>query len=147
MAALEASGVELLANYLFVLKVVVVVLAALMLVSGLDDLAIDIVYWIRRAWRAVTVFRRYKPMDASALAPPQERPMAIMVPAWQEAGVIERMVKLAASTIDYPAYHIFIGTYPNDAATQSDVDQVRPVSATCTRWSVRARTRPPSPTA
>ena len=124
MAALEASGVELLANYLFVLKVVVVVLAALMLVSGLDDLAIDIVYWIRRAWRAVTVFRRYKPMDASALAPPQERPMAIMVPAWHETGVIGHMAELAASTLEYENYHIFVGTYPNDPDTQSDVDQV-----------------------
>ena len=45
-----------------------------------------------------------------------------MVPAWQEHGVIDRMAELAATTLDYENYHIFVGTYPNDPQTQSDVE-------------------------
>lgn len=34
------------------------------------------------------------------------------------------MARLAASTIDYENYQIFVGTYPNDPQTQADVDAV-----------------------
>ena len=37
-----------------------------------------------------------------------------MVPAWNETGVIGNMAELAATTLDYENYHIFVGTYPND---------------------------------
>ena len=125
MAALEASGVELLANYLFVLKVVVVVLAALMLVSGLDDLVIDIVYWIRRAWRAVTV---YPPLQADGRERARAADKNARWPSWCRPGTrpvsSDTMAELAASTLDYENYHIFVGTYPNDPDTQSDVDEV-----------------------
>ncbi len=118
------SGVELLATYLFALKGVVLVLAVLMLISGLDDFAIDVLYWVRRGWRALTVYRRHEPMQADALASADERPLAIMVPAWQETGVIGLMAETAASTLAYENYHIFVGTYPNDPETQADVDLV-----------------------
>ena len=45
-----------------------------------------------------------------------------MVPAWHETGVIGKMAELAATTLDYENYHIFVGTYPNDPDTQRDVD-------------------------
>ena len=47
-----------------------------------------------------------------------------MVPAWNEVGVVGEMARLAASTIDYENYQIFVGTYPNDPQTQADVDAV-----------------------
>ena len=53
-----------------------------------------------------------------------EKPLAIMVPAWNEVGVVGEMARLAASTIDYENYQIFVGTYPNDPQTQADVDAV-----------------------
>ncbi len=34
------------------------------------------------------------------------------------------MAELAATTLDYENYHIFVGTYPNDPDTQRDVDEV-----------------------
>lgn len=114
--------VDVLTTYLFALRFVVLVLAVAMLICGADDVVVDVIYWIRRAWRSQTVYRDHHPMLSNALYDCEPRPLAIMVPAWQEAGVIERMVTLAASTIDYPAYHIFIGTYPNDPATQLEVD-------------------------
>ena len=116
--------VDLVATYLYGLKFVAIGLAVLMLISGIDDLLIDIVYWVRRAWRAATVYRAHDRLHARALSVPAEKPLAIMVPAWHETGVIGRMAELAVTTLDYENYHIFVGTYPNDPDTQRDVDEV-----------------------
>ena len=116
--------VDLLATYLFALKCVAIVTLLLMLVSGLDDFFIDLVYWSRRAWRHVTIYGHRSPLGYRALYGPIEQPLAIMVPAWRETGVIRQMAELAASTLDYENYHIFVGTYPNDPDTQHDVDEV-----------------------
>ncbi|MRS13655.1 phage adsorption protein NrfB [Enterobacteriaceae bacterium RIT691] len=120
--------VDYFATYLYGLKVVAIALAIMMLISGIDDLLIDITYWTRRALRAVTVYRRHQHMDHKTLYEPDEKPLAIMVPAWNETGVIGHMAELAAMTLDYENYHIFVGTYPNDPDTQRDVDEV------CTRF-------------
>jgi len=116
--------VDLIAAYLYALKFVVIVVAVLMLISGIDDLFIDIVYWVRRAWRATFVYRTHDRLQAAALSAPDEKPLAIMVPAWNETGVIRQMAELAVTTLDYENYHIFVGTYPNDPDTQRDVDEV-----------------------
>ncbi|WP_297199580.1 cyclic di-3',5'-guanylate-activated glycosyltransferase NrfB [uncultured Pluralibacter sp.] len=116
--------VDVFSTYLYGLKVVAIALAIMMLISGIDDLFIDIVYWCRRIFRAVTVYRRHQHTDYQALYEPDEKPLAIMVPAWNETGVIGNMAELAAMTIDYENYHIFVGTYPNDPDTQRDVDEV-----------------------
>ncbi|WBM72594.1 cyclic di-3',5'-guanylate-activated glycosyltransferase NrfB [Buttiauxella sp. WJP83] len=116
--------VDYFSTYLYGLKVIAITLAILMLISGIDDLFIDIVYWIRRAWRSVTVYRNNDYLDYKALYEPQEKALAIMVPAWNETGVIGNMARLAASSLDYENYHIFVGTYPNDPDTQRDVDDV-----------------------
>lgn len=51
-------------------------------------------------------------MSYRELYKPDEKPLAIMVPAWNETGVIGNMAELAATTLDYENYHIFVGTYP-----------------------------------
>lgn len=116
--------VDYFSTYLYGLKVIAITLAILMLISGIDDLFIDIVYWVRRVWRSVTVYRNNDRLDYKALYEPQEKALAIMVPAWNETGVIGNMASLAASSLDYENYHIFVGTYPNDPDTQRDVDEV-----------------------
>ncbi len=116
--------VDYLANYLFAMKYVVVVVALFITISGVDDLLIDIVYWIRRIWRSLTIYRRHNRANQSNLLAAQEKPLAIMIPAWQETGVIGSMADNAARTLDYENYHIFVGTYPNDPDTQRDVDEV-----------------------
>lgn len=110
--------------YLYGLKWLALVLAVVICISGLDDLFIDVVYWLRRLWRGLTVYRRHPRMDPELLRQADEKPLAIMVPAWQEHGVIDRMAELAATTLDYENYHIFVGTYPNDPQTQTDVEKV-----------------------
>ena len=116
--------VDVFATYLYGLKVVAIGLAVIILISGIDDLVIDVVYWVRRLWRAIVVYRRNDRLDYRALYGPVEKPLAVMVPAWHETGVIGHMAELAATTLDYENYHIFVGTYPNDPDTQRDVDQV-----------------------
>ena len=118
------SFVDIFSAYLYGLKFVAITLAIMMLISGLDDLFIDIVYWCRRLFRLLTVYRRHPRMDYRELYKPDEKPLAIMVPAWNETGVIGNMAELAAMTLDYENYHIFVGTYPNDPDTQRDVDEV-----------------------
>lgn len=116
---------EIFTAYLYVLKFVAIAIAIVIFISGLDDLFIDISFWVRRIWRALTVYRRHGRTDVQALYRLEEKPFAIMIPAWQEHGVIGRMAELAATTLDYENYHIFVGTYPNDPQTQSDVEAVR----------------------
>ena len=115
---------DLFSTWLYGLKFIAIALAIMMLISGLDDLFIDVVYWLRRVKRSLSVYRRYPRMNYRELYKPDEKPLAIMVPAWNETGVIGNMAELAATTLDYENYHIFVGTYPNDPDTQRDVDEV-----------------------
>ena len=115
---------DVFATWLYGLKVIAITLAVIMFISGLDDFFIDVVYWVRRIKRKLSVYRRYPRMSYRELYKPDEKPLAIMVPAWNETGVIGNMAELAATTLDYENYHIFVGTYPNDPDTQRDVDEV-----------------------
>ena len=115
---------DILAHYLYGLKFIAMGTALLLIIGGVDDLFIDCVYWLRRAWRALTIYRRHARAGFDMLQDAAEKPLAIMVPAWQETGVIGPMAELAASTLDYENYHIFVGTYPNDLDTQREVDAV-----------------------
>ncbi len=112
------------ATYLYGLKLIAIVVAVAMLISGVDDLFIDIIYWLRTSWRRLTVYRRHDRLEYQALYEREEQPLAIMVPAWHETGVIGQMAELAATRFDYENYQIFVGTYPNDPDTQKDVDEV-----------------------
>jgi adsorption protein B len=115
---------DVLGTYLYGLKFVAMATALILVVSGIDDLFIDIVYWSRRTIRALTVYKRHERGGFALLQGAAEKPLAIMVPAWQETGVVGPMAELAASTLDYENYHIFVGTYPNDPDTQREVDAV-----------------------
>ena len=116
--------VDVFSTYLFGLKYLAIFISVCIFISSFDDVLIDIVYWIRKIWRHFFIFRRHAYLDAQELYIPAEKPLAIMIPAWQETGVIGKMAELAASTLDYENYHIFVGTYPNDPDTQKDVDEV-----------------------
>lgn len=112
------AGYWLFLQYLLYFTVVVITL------SSLDDLFIDIYYWIHRIYRKFFVYNVHKPFHVNDLYKKEEAPLAILVPTWQEAGVIGRMVTLAISVAEYNNYHVFIGTYPNDKETQAEVDEL-----------------------
>jgi len=116
-----------LANYYAFLEKGAVVLAILILLSSLDDLFIDLWFWMRLVWRRLTVFKRasYRPLTAKDLRARDEQPLAIMVPAWAEYDVIAQMVENMIDVLDYREYVVFVGTYPNDHQTIAEVERMR----------------------
>ncbi len=121
---MSLAFVDFLTYVLFGLKIVAIILATLMFLLGLDDLFIDLCYWGRTLIRRFRIYDKHGKADEKRLFEVPEKPLAIMVPAWNEVGVVGEMARLAASTIDYENYQIFVGTYPNDPQTQADVDAV-----------------------
>src|SRR5678815_4627462 len=101
-------------------------LAVAILVSGLDDLVVDLAWawtWIKSALRPAASLFPPGPRQLD-MAPRQK--IAIFVPLWHEHQVIGRMLEHNLAAIRYPDYHIFAGCYPNDIETQ---DAVRAVAA------------------
>lgn len=95
--------------------------AAILALHGLDDLFIDLSYYLRGMWRASTNVLSV----AELRARPKQR-IAMMVPAWHEAEVIDRMLDNAMATLDYDPklFEIFVGTYRNDPETRKKVQAV-----------------------
>jgi adsorption protein B len=116
-----------LANYYATLETVAAAVAVLILISSLDDLFIDVWYWVRESWRTLTVKKRreYRPLTQQDLLQRPEQPLAIMVPAWAEYDVIAQMVENMIDVLDYREYIVFVGTYPNDAETIAEVERMR----------------------
>ena len=97
-------------------------LALVILVSGLDDLALDCVCLFAWLTRSIS-----KPLAVEQKESPHlEKAIAIFVPLWHEHAVIAGMVEHNASAINYSNYHFFIGAYPNDDPT---LDAVRDLEA------------------
>ncbi|MFC0446177.1 glycosyl transferase family protein [Pseudidiomarina halophila] len=118
------SWFDIFVVYLYGLKWLAIAVMVILFVFGLDDLFIDFYYWIRNLYRKLTIYRKYDYSDPDKLLAEPEKPLAIMVPAWQEVGVVDKMAANAAASLDYENYQIFIGTYPNDLETQAEVDHV-----------------------
>ncbi len=99
-------------------------LALAILISGLDDLVIDAVwlwFWIDSKLRPAP---KLWPPGTRQLESAPKLSIAIMIPLWQEHGVIAQMLAHNLSAIRYPGYHIFAGAYPNDDLTQDAVREV-----------------------
>lgn len=81
------------------------------LVGGIDDLALDAVYWRRR------LTRRHADMRMADLSKGVGGRIAIFVPAWDESAVIGRMLTTMLGRFGADDFRIYVGTYPNDRAT------------------------------
>jgi bacteriophage N4 adsorption protein B len=92
-------------------------LAVWILLSGLDDLFIDLAF--------LFTGRKQFPWPAeSELDEASERRIAIVVPLWREDGVIGQMLEHNLAAIRYTNYDIFVGLYPNDRPTIEAVARV-----------------------
>jgi adsorption protein B len=89
--------------------------------NQLDELFMDANYLLRGLHR-----RARRVVSAEALRAVEPKRVAILLPAWKEARVIERMLEHNLASVDYdPArYDFFCGTYQNDAETQACVDRL-----------------------
>jgi tetratricopeptide (TPR) repeat protein len=96
--------------------VLTIILAALILISGIDDAFIDAYYWLSGAGRRKKALERLEEKAQS--------PFAIMVPAWKEHDVIAAMIETTLKRLDYDAFRIFCGVYRNDPATAAEVDRM-----------------------
>ncbi len=92
-----------------------------LLANGIDDLFIDANYYVRGLFR-----RGQRRISVKDLKEKPQKRIAIMIPAWQEANVIQHMLELNLSQLDYASENldIFVGTYVNDPATQERVQAV-----------------------
>jgi adsorption protein B len=100
--------------------------AAGFLLFAIDDVAVDLIYFARRAWRALAIYSRFPKMSAGCLPSPM-RPgwMAVLIPAWDEAAVIAPMLRTALARFDHDEYWLFVGHYRNDPATLAAIESVR----------------------
>ncbi|GGA98934.1 bacteriophage N4 adsorption protein B [Brucella endophytica] len=113
-----------LADYYRWLGFATVIVASLLLVSGIDDLFVDACFWMRTIRARLAAKRRYKPLKPEQLRDRPEQPIAIMVPAWLEYDVTAPMLENMLKALDYQSYRIFVGTYRNDASTTEEVERL-----------------------
>lgn len=97
-------------QYLFVIS------ALLFALSAIDDTYFDARFYLGRLWR----LNQTEPTNKGK---PQQW-FAIMVPAWQESGVLLNAVANMVNSLDYERVHIFVGTYPNDPATMQVAEKL-----------------------
>lgn len=87
------------------------------LVLGASDVAIDLIWVVRTAWRR---FSGQGPADRpleELPAPEQPGAIAVLVPAWDESRVIAQMLRHAVVAWGKADFVLFVGCYANDPAT------------------------------
>ena len=96
------------------------------LLFAIDDLIVDLIYFLRAGWRAVAVYSRFPRAFAGTLPTPM-RPgwLAVLIPAWDETTVIAPMLRATLDRFDHGDYRLFVGYYRNDPATQAAIESVR----------------------
>ena len=112
------------ADYYTALEILSAIVPVLILISSLDDLFIDVWYWVRRAFRSLTIQRKNKPLTVEQLRERGEQRLAIMIPAWHEYDVIAAMIENMVEVLEYQNYVVFIGTYINDPKTIDEVERM-----------------------
>lgn len=117
--------VDLVAYLLVIMQVILILTCVVFFISGLDDLFIDLCYWIRVLYRKVFIIPRIQPLTEDKLLSVPEKPVAVMIPAWDESAVIQKMLENTAQALDYENFYIFVGSYPNDPDTQRAVELAR----------------------
>lgn len=95
-----------------------------MVIGGIDDLAIDLIYFGLVAWRRVARRNFPPPVCADFPVRADAGPIAVFIAAWDEAAVIGAMLTSTLARFDYPNYRIYVGVYPNDRGTIEAVTAV-----------------------
>jgi adsorption protein B len=87
--------------------------ATWLLIGGIDDLGVDICFFIDRLrhWRTP---RRWASDLPERTVPGS---FAIFIAAWREEAVIGAMLATTTARFAHPDYRVYVGVYPNDPAT------------------------------
>jgi bacteriophage N4 adsorption protein B len=87
-------------------------------VFGFDDLCVDLIWLVRQAKRALTIYRRFPRARASQFPEPVSPfALAVFIPAWDESAVIGQMLTRCAEAWGASGHTAFVGYYPNDPST------------------------------
>ena len=96
-----------------------------LLLGGIDDLVVDLIWIARALWRRLAVYTRFARASVARFAPPgTPGRIVVYVAAWQEAAVIGRMLRAALARFEHADYRIYVGCYPNDPASIAAVREV-----------------------
>lgn len=109
-------GQAALAALDFALREAALFAAVGFLLLGLGDLAVDLLWLLLRRRPRVTL--------ADLPLPERPGPIAVFVPAWDEAKVIASMIRHALAAWAGGDFRLYVGCYPNDAATVAAVRSV-----------------------
>jgi bacteriophage N4 adsorption protein B len=118
------SSVDLVTLGLLALQAGFVLMMIVYLISGLDDLFFDLLFFVSKATQWLNGNSTHRLPSLEEMAQKPEQPFALMFPAWQEADIIRRALLNTISNIDYRNFHVFVGTYVNDPETQREVEEV-----------------------
>lgn len=91
------------------------------LIGGLNDLAIDCLWLAGRGKQLLSGGRSQSQALDRLPAPKRPGPMAVMIPAWDEAAVIAPMLAHSLKTFAGEDVRIFAGCYPNDPLTIGEI--------------------------
>ena len=152
-AMVAAHAPAAVATYWRIAQVTLMVVAVVILLSSIDDLLIDLLYWKGAIGRSLRRLRRPPPRQRRLDLHP-EKQIAVIVPAWHESEVIAGMIANTINAFDYERFHIFVGVYANDPETAAEVDRMAArfpnvhlaqvphdgptIKADCLNWIVRA---------
>ncbi len=112
------------ANYFYTLNMLGGIISAIMFIGAIDDLFIDVYYWLYEIYRKVFINSKHPPMSMQKLLDKPQSYLAIMAPAWKEYDVIAGMIENTLATMNYDKFIIFAGVYQNDAETTAEVDRM-----------------------
>jgi adsorption protein B len=84
------------------------IVAIFLLLSALDDIFVDLYYWFHFLFDKKKL-NRYRYLKPDVIENIPEKHIAIFVPAWHEADVIDRMLMHACKTIQYTNFDFFVG--------------------------------------
>ncbi|MCX7877029.1 MAG: glycosyltransferase [Ignavibacteria bacterium] len=101
-----------------VFTVLLWICSVLLVISGIDDIMVDLMYWFNR-WK----YKRNLPDMEEALSV-SENSIALVICAWREYKVIGRTLTYALSKMRYSNFTIFVGVYPNDTKTLEVVKRI-----------------------
>ncbi|GAB5489159.1 MAG: hypothetical protein Pars2KO_27290 [Parasphingorhabdus sp.] len=103
-------------------KELLLIASILFVIGSADDIIFDCL-WIGHALkRKFFVYTKHQRMYAELLPHSNtDDPMAVFVPAWQEAPVIGTMLQRCLGQWDSKNFRIYVGCYPNDEQTVAAV--------------------------
>lgn len=113
---------ETINNLIPIITVLIGIVAVIFIISGVDDLFMDVLFVAWRVYRRLFFSRRHKKLTREDLFALEQKQVAVMIPAWDEAAIIKQTLERAVTHIQYDRYVIFVGIYPNDAGTRAEVE-------------------------